>query len=71
MISLDKFHFFYNENKDKLFIKNSGTHPIDNDKFSEWIAHQGSENYTKNTILIRGSLYDLSLGMECLCVELN
>lgn len=44
MISLDKFNHFYIENKNKLHISKSNSHPIDNDKFSEWISRQGNED---------------------------
>lgn len=43
MISLEKFHLFYEENKEKIHIKNPGRHPIDNDKFSTWVHRQGDD----------------------------
>lgn len=44
MLSLDKFNHFYMENKNKIHISKSNSHPIDNDKFSEWISRQGNED---------------------------
>jgi len=44
MLSLEKFHLFYEENKDKLPIQQSGRHPVDNKNFTAWINRQGEED---------------------------
>lgn len=44
MISLEKFHLFYEENKKKLPIKQSGRHSVDNEKFTTWINRQGEDD---------------------------
>lgn len=44
MISLEKFHLFYEENKEKLPIKQSGRHHVDNDNFTTWINRQGDDD---------------------------
>lgn len=44
MISLEKFHLFFEENKEKLPVKKSGGYQIDNEKFTTWINRQGEED---------------------------